>query len=89
MESTASISMGTHRTPLDMKIQMLRLLQTEDRTQTALVYGALLNQTKGAGLIGEMLEKGAIGRNEEKKMFYLTPVGERAILLYDELRGLI
>ncbi len=80
---------GPQRNPWDMKIDILRMLATKGCIQTKLIYGCNLNQTKGAAMIKTLLKKGSIGRNEDSSMYYLTDAGRKAILLYDELRGLI
>ena len=79
----------THRSKLEQQIEMLRLLKTEDRTQTALCYGSNMNQSKGADLIVELAEKCLMAWNEDRRKFWLTPVGNSAIRAYDKLRRLI
>ena len=59
--------MGKHRSRLEMSMYMLRLLEKEDRTQTALVYKTVLCQKTGLEIIQELVEK-ALAHTERNKV---------------------
>lgn len=79
----------THRTKLEMQIEMLRLLQIEDRITTHLMYGCMLNQSKGAALLQDLTEKDLVAWNETTGKFYLTGAGSDCLEAYAALRRLI
>lgn len=72
-----------------MSMYMLRLLEKEDRTQTALVYKTVLCQKTGLEIIQELVEKALIAWNERTEHYCLTIAGKIALGRYEALRELI
>lgn len=68
---------------------MLRLLEKEDRTQTALVYKTVLCQKTGLEIIQELVEKAPIAWNERTGRYCLTIAGKDCLGRYAAWRELI
>ena len=81
--------MGKHRSKLEQQIEILLMLNEEDRLQSDIMYGCKLTHARLVNLLQGLVEKRLMAWNERTGTYYLTIAGKDAIGLYAALRELI
>lgn len=81
--------MGKHRSKLEQQMEILLLLEQEDRIQSDLMYGCKLTHTRLVNLLQELVEKRLIAWNERTEKYWLTITGKDCLGRYAALRELI
>ena len=81
--------MGKHRSKLEQQMEILLLLEKEDRLQTDLMYGCKLTHVRLVNLLQGLVEKALIAWNDRTGSYYLTIAGKDCLGRYAALRELI
>ena len=81
--------MGKHRSKLEQQMEILLLLEKEDRLQTDLMYGCKLTHIRLVDHLQRLVEKALVAWNDRTGKYCLTIAGKTVLARYEALRELI